>query len=404
MSAQDKIYFPGLNGIRFIAAFSVIVHHVEQTKYWANLPNVWGKSVFIDSLGHRGVSLFFTLSGFLITYLLMAEISKTSTVNVYKFYVRRTLRIWPLYYFITLFTFFVLPHLVTLPGISGDLNTDFYIKLFLYLILIPNIARQMYPSVLGSNQAWSVGIEEQFYAYWPLLVRWFKRNLMMFFVVFIVIKIAVQLLLMASIELFPASDWIRYLRFANTAWRFLQVEQMAIGAMGAYLLFHGFQRYLSVIYHPVTMWITFAAILISLFVHASFVGFSIIEAVAYTILILNISTNKQCPVKLNAPWLQKMGDISYGIYMYHTICLAVGIRLLMNINLPQASWVWFNVVMYTVPAALTLGVSWLSYQYLEMPFIKLKERFMVVKSSTHSNASSEALSKAKTAANEPQRS
>jgi len=382
MSVQDRVYFPGLNGIRFIAAYAVIIHHVEQTKYWAKLPNVWGTNVVIDSLGHRGVALFFTLSGFLITYLLMAEIKKTQTVNVYKFYVRRSLRIWPLYYFITLFTFFVLPHVVTLPGISGDLNTGFYVKLFLYLILIPNIARQMYPSVLGSNQAWSVGIEEQFYAFWPWLIKWFKNHLFTFLVAFIVLKTLAQLLFMGVIALYPDEAWIRYVRFANTAWRFLQIEQMAVGAIGAYVLFYGYRKVLNVIYHPVVMWSTFAAVIGSLLVHTTVVGFSIAEAVLYSVVILNVSTNPACPVKLNTGWLQKMGDISYGIYMYHTICLAVVIRVLMNLNLPATSWVGFNIIMYTVPGFMTLAVAWLSYRYFETPFIKLKEKFMVVKSST----------------------
>lgn len=385
MAGAERVFFPGLNGIRFIAAYAVIFHHVEQTKYWANLPNVWGKNVVIDALGHRGVSLFFTLSGFLITYLLIAELRKTASVNVYKFYVRRTLRIWPLYYFITLLTFFVLPHLVTLPGISGDLQQGFYVKLVLYLILIPNVARQLYPSVLGSNQAWSVGIEEQFYAFWPWLVRWFRNYLLTFLIIFIFVKLMIQLLLMGAVESYPAEWWSRYVRFANTFWRFLQIEQMAVGAIGAYLLFIDYRRLLKVIYHPVAMWGSFALILGSLLIHATFVGFSVLEAIVYTVAMINISTNPACPVRLNSGWLQRMGDISYGIYMYHTICLAVVIRILMNMNLHVTSWVGFNAIMYTVPGLLTLAISWLSYRYFESYFIRLKERFMVVKSATHNS-------------------
>lgn len=387
MAVTDKIYFPGLNGIRFIAAFSVIIHHVEQTKYFANLPNVWGKNVFVDSLGHRGVSLFFTLSGFLITYLLLAEIEKTGTVNVVKFYIRRTLRIWPLYYFVVLFTFFVLPFFITLPGISGEHYTGFYVKLFLYLILLPNIARQMFGNslVLGSNQAWSVGIEEQFYAFWPWLIRWFKKHILKFLVAFIVLKTFLSVVLIWTIHHFSDASWIRYVDFANTAWRFLQIEQMAVGAVGAYFLFKGMRHVMKLVYHPIVMWGAFLAIVGSLMVHVSFLGFSILEAIAYTIAILNISTNPLCPVKLNASWLQKMGDISYGIYMYHTICLAIVIRLLMGINMHNTSWVGFNVLMYTVPGVLTLLVSWLSYRYFELWFINLKKRFMVVKSATLKN-------------------
>lgn len=391
MGENEKIYFPGLNGIRFIAAFSVIIHHVEQTKYWGNLPNVWGKSILIDNLGHSGVSLFFTLSGFLITYLLLAEIKKTSTVDVVKFYIRRTLRIWPLYYFITLFTFFLLPQLVTLPGISDQHYTGFGIKLFLYVILLPNIARQMFGNalVIGSNQAWSVGIEEQFYAYWPWLIRWFKNHIFKFLVAFILLKTLVSVILKGVIIYYPDAHWLHFVRFADTAWRFLQVEQMAVGAMAAYLLFNGIKPVIKFFYHPAVMWADFALLVGSQLVKVDFLGYSIIEAVIYSVVILNISTNPLCPIKLNAKWLQKMGDISYGIYMYHTICLALVAKLLMDMDLPKTSWIGFNVLMYTVPAILTVGVSWISYHYFEQWFINLKKRFMVVKSSTYKEESRE---------------
>lgn len=385
MAEKEKIYFPGLNGIRFIAAFSVIVHHVEQTKYWANLPNVWGKSTIIDNLGHSGVSLFFTLSGFLITYLLLTEIKKTGSVDVFKFYVRRTLRIWPLYYFIVLFTFFLLPYVVTLPGISGEHNTGFAIKLLLYVILLPNIARQLFGNslVLGSNQAWSVGIEEQFYAFWPWLIRWFKNHILSFLVVFIVLKTVASFILMITISSYPDASWMHYVRFANTALRFLQIEQMAVGAVAAYILFNGIKPVLLLLYYPLVMWGNFMLLIALQLINVDFLGYSIVEAVIYSVVILNISTNPDCPVKLNSKWLQKLGDISYGIYMYHTICLAIVIKLLMSAGLPQSNWVVFNVLMYTVPAVFTVAVSWLSYEYFESWFINLKKRFMVIKSSTY---------------------
>jgi peptidoglycan/LPS O-acetylase OafA/YrhL len=108
---SGSIYFPGLNSLRFLAASAVVFHHVEQYKSWKGLPNIWGTDgvlgAFIDALGHKAVSLFFVLSGFLITYLLLAEVAKTGTVSLRKFYIRRILRIWPLYYIIVLSAIFV---------------------------------------------------------------------------------------------------------------------------------------------------------------------------------------------------------------------------------------------------------------------------------------------------------
>ncbi len=79
-----KIYFPGLNGLRFWAAFFVILHHVEQFKLWQGMPNLF-RNNFFESIGHQGVSLFFVLSGFLITFLLLAEYEKTHHIAVKNF-------------------------------------------------------------------------------------------------------------------------------------------------------------------------------------------------------------------------------------------------------------------------------------------------------------------------------
>lgn len=105
-----KIYFPNLNGLRFIAAFMVIVYHIEQFLSYFGYQNLTRNPV-IKLIGPLGVELFFVLSGFLITYLILAEEKVTKTISIKDFYIRRILRIWPLYYFVGFLAFFVLPHL-----------------------------------------------------------------------------------------------------------------------------------------------------------------------------------------------------------------------------------------------------------------------------------------------------
>jgi len=93
---QRIIHFPNLNGLRFLAALLVIIHHIEQLRSILGLPNHWN-NVSILRFGDEGVTLFFVLSGFLITYLLLAEREKFGHLAIGKFYFRRVLRIWPLY-------------------------------------------------------------------------------------------------------------------------------------------------------------------------------------------------------------------------------------------------------------------------------------------------------------------
>ncbi|MGB1018524.1 MAG: acyltransferase family protein, partial [Chitinophagales bacterium] len=89
-------YFKGLNALRFIAAYLVVIHHAEQIRLKNELFNLKEYSFFRN--GGIAVSFFFVLSGFLISYLLLKELKQTNTVKIKAFYIRRTLRIWPLYF------------------------------------------------------------------------------------------------------------------------------------------------------------------------------------------------------------------------------------------------------------------------------------------------------------------
>lgn len=117
MNTSNHVYFPNLDGIRFIAAFMVIVHHIEQLRCYFGLQNNWDSEI-IKSLGMLGVILFLVLSGFLISYLLFKEQDATCDIGIKKFYLRRILRIWPLYFFVIGLALFVLPYITFLiyPG------------------------------------------------------------------------------------------------------------------------------------------------------------------------------------------------------------------------------------------------------------------------------------------------
>src|ERR1700679_371071 len=110
-SMGNALYFPNLNGLRFIAALAVIIHHAEAFRWIFGLPNAWRTVPAIGHLGDFGVVLFFVLSGFLITYLLLEEERVHGRIEVGRFYVRRALRIWPLYYLFVALALFALPYL-----------------------------------------------------------------------------------------------------------------------------------------------------------------------------------------------------------------------------------------------------------------------------------------------------
>lgn len=133
---NNIVYLSGLNGLRTIAALSVVVSHIALSINKFNvriylfgingkgLPNAW-------YLGSNGVTMFFVLSGFLITYLLLLESNKAA-INIKNFYMRRVLRIWPIYYLY----FFVCLLLLFIMGKSVGLNAFFIIYFLLQTSLL----------------------------------------------------------------------------------------------------------------------------------------------------------------------------------------------------------------------------------------------------------------------------
>jgi peptidoglycan/LPS O-acetylase OafA/YrhL len=374
---EKRIYFKNLNALRFFAAVMVIFHHVEQYKFWAGIPNICG-NVTIDALGHKAVSFFFVLSGFLITYLLLAENKQHQTIDVKSFYVRRILRIWPLYYLIVIICLFILPNLLNLSQLNISTSAGEFSKVAVLLLLfLPNIVRLFAPHVAGGNQLWSIGVEEQFYLIWPVLVKWFVNRLIPFLLFFIGIKMAITVLFDAWLA---ANDGSVLLKAMFRFLVLLQIEQMAIGAIGAWILFKQKENILRFIYHP-GVWYSSLMLLVSLFVlplHHWIVNY--FEAAVFVIVIMNLSTNPAIKLSMESKLLTALGNISYGVYMYHTLCITLCLYALRGLKIENYDYTLFNFLLYTFSVCLTVGISYLSYEFFEKRFLTLKEKFMVVKS------------------------
>ncbi|MDQ2769799.1 MAG: acyltransferase, partial [Bacteroidota bacterium] len=160
VAPAPRIFFPNLNGLRFLAVALVIVDHTEGFRGTFGLP-FWDDPA-LPMLGQLGVTLFFVLSGFLITYLLLAEKETLGRIKFGAFYLRRVLRIWPLYYVMVILGLFVLPHIGFLAVPGTELVADHLAtKTALYAFIMPNVAKELYPTVPYLSPAWSIGVEEQ---------------------------------------------------------------------------------------------------------------------------------------------------------------------------------------------------------------------------------------------------
>ena len=367
---EKRTYFPGLNALRFFAATLVIFHHLEQYKFWGNQQALWGQA-FINALGHKPVSLFFVLSGFLITYLLLEENRERQSINISQFYLKRVFRIWPLYFLIVIIALTIMP---MFSGIAfGDMPSPNVPMVLLSLVLIlPNLLRISFPTLIGANQLWSVGIEEQFYLFWPLLVNRFGKNIIAFLFVFIFIKLAIHGMMLYGLSI-TSTPWLIKLEIL---YALFPVEQMAIGALGASFLFHKKERILQYMGNPLIGILALSLIIGGSFIHMDHFLIPLLEGILFTIIIYQVTTNIKIHKHLENNILNYLGSISYGIYMWHTIAITMSITFMKIMGWNS------NFIVCIVSLAITFLLSHFSFKYLEKPAQNLRAYFIENKEAT----------------------
>ena len=363
MIQKNRVYFENLNAIRFIAAFLVIVCHIEELKDFFNVDRIFELSQN-RLVGRIGVVLFFVLSGFLITYLLYKENEITKTISVRKFYIRRILRIWPLYFFIVFFTFFVVPFVdfLIIDGFDREvLWSNLFNKLVLYVAFLPNLVDALYGKIQYVAITWSIGAEEQFYLIWPILNKKIKNKWVLIFSVIILY--------------FLIKRYIYYLPhnlhdIAENFWAMTLIDCMAIGAIFATLLYENgviVNKIRAILYQKVVQW----SVLI-LAIYLVYINFRLkdyyceIYAVLFGILILNFAANPNRIFSMENKVLNYLGKISYGLYIYHYILIIIVLRLCHAFNMQ------YDFILYGLSIALTILVASLSYKYFEKRFIDKK--------------------------------
>ena len=365
---MKKIHFPGLNGVRFIAALLVIIDHTELFKSYLGLPTLWVNS-YSAYLGAFGVSIFFVLSGFLITYLLLEE-KKEGPIQIKHFYLRRILRIWPLYYLLVLLGFLVIPYLsyFQVPQYSSEMS-DYLDRFLLFFGLAANIAFVYFPTVAFANILWSVAVEEQFYLFWPHVVK-IKQKLL---------GVMLFLLFLYLILKFYAGEFDSKFEELVIRTRF---SAMIIGGIGAYLLFHQ-KVCIQFLYHRL---VQVALLLLFIMMGMDWIDFKSFtwvqdELISLVLcgLIINVASNTHSILNLENSVFSYLGKLSYGLYVYHLFAVVLvlkGLPTLLPIQ-EWSPWISYPVTLGLI-FLLTTGISHLSYTYFESYFLRKKVRFSTV--------------------------
>ncbi len=368
---EKKLYFRNLNSLRFIAALIVLISHVDQFKDLYGVYNLFGKGFSIIN-GEFGVLLFFVLSGFLITYLLLKEIQITGTIKIKAFYIRRALRIWPLYFLTIILAFFVFPFINFL--ILKDYSlvviwSKLSLKLFFYCIFMPNIVLDFLGFIPYASHSWTIGAEEQFYFIWPLLFKKIKNKTHIFLGV-IIIYLAVYYLL----RYFPGEN--KYAKAGFLIWIHYPISCMAIGGGYAYIVFIKTNTAEKIKKKLFSLWFQLVMTVVLFILVFKGYYFSHFHNEIYAILlgyqVCNLAANPKPIFNLENKLFNYLGKISYGIYMVHPLAIACAIKFCIILKITS------NWILYPSAFIMALVFAAFSWHFYEQYFIKKKIKYSTI--------------------------
>ena len=374
---QTLDHIPALDGVRGAAVLLITWYHYATIAVLAL--NFTGKEWFypafkILTLGYLGVNLFFVLSGFLITLILLKNITAINYLSV--FYGRRILRIFPIYYGI-LFVYFIVA-----PLIQGNIASSTVVHHQLHLwTYTTNLA---YPNITFGdlNHLWSLAVEEHFYLLWPILIKFFYKKDML--IPFCISLIIISMLSKIIMTLLSFDSGFIYEFSLNS------FDSLALGSLIA--IFNGLNKLPAILSKKNINKTFFTFACLAILDSVSFFKFShqiayhfqcFIMLLFFSILIQYVYIfNKGIVFKIFASKILRwFGLYSYGIYIFHLpvqrICSLFYIKfdilnLLNNYRLSKIEkafvWSFFSFI-------ITLIISYLSYNYYEKKLLHFKKYF-----------------------------
>ena len=338
---RARRHMPSLDGIRCLCILAVLWHHSPHTN---SVP---------ATRGFLGVDLFFVLSGFLITTLLLRERDASGTISLRAFYMRRSLRIFPLYYLVLFGQALSLWY-----NKSGTVTASDYFQVLPYYA---TYTANWGPPELLFAHAWSLSVEEQFYLLWPPLLVWLgpKRA---------VVPIVTLFLFNQTLD-FGAVDpfWV------DVARRLAAYSAIALGVLLGIFLHHprAFARVHAIAGHRHFIWWPLLALGGIVCVPGDIGGWPrlcIHMAMAALLAAVVVPADHALSRFLRWRPVAHIGMVSYGMYLLHQLCLIAVGRLINREN----DDVYLFFALGTV---LTVLVATVSFRTLEAFFLRLKGRF-----------------------------
>ncbi|MFA6149731.1 MAG: acyltransferase [Chitinophagaceae bacterium] len=359
---NSKEYIPHLDGIRGIAILLVLFAHFCRFQPFTKLAEG----------GWIGVDLFFVLSGFLITGILLESKEKA---NFFKnFYARRTLRIFPVYYLLLVVLLLIIPF----TGIKLPEGYDYFlkVKLFYFLYFQNNLPTfDGWPPNEMLSHLWSLAIEEQFYLIWPLVIYFCNKKQIIFFSVIVIL---------ASILLRYSNPEVTFAYFSSLT----RFDGLILGGIVAIMI--RFHKKVLEQFAP----LVFIAVIIGLgyalwntqwkFSNSNYYfirwGYTAISIFWCCILVFSFSAgrfSRLVNLLYNNRFIKYCGKISYGLYLFHMVIYGFFAGTLVSFfrsfkieNLDE-----HGLLVSICILVMTFMVSMFSFKFFESPILKLKARF-----------------------------
>lgn len=360
--SSKKIYYPQLDAIRGLSFLAVFFFHAYKPAVATN--GLQAFFVFVYSKLPLSIDVFFILSSFLLTLLGINEYKLRGNFSFKNYFIRRALRIWPLYYLLMFFSFVVLKLVQNYTGQQMTLPPAGW-----YLFFISNF--YLGSHVFFLRLLWTLSVEEQFYLFWGLCLLLFQKYMGWVILVLAIVSIVFNIVTTAK----STDVYFHTLTY---------VADMMIGAFAAYSItqnnrvvalvdkLKGKISFLFYLVLPGMLVLFFFidkasngitndfAVLMFRFIFIVYAGLVIIDQMINSNTAINLSTKK---------FLIYSGKISYGLYCFHGIVITFGMLALKKtgIILPGA----VNAI---ILLAITFAVASLSYYWVERPFLKLKDK------------------------------
>ncbi|WGD34239.1 acyltransferase [Olleya sp. YS] len=350
---------PNLDVLRFILASLVVFFHLPQLCRNQGLPYFLEAPIF--NRGIEAVYMFFVLSGFLIIKIIY-NAKQRDAFSIKKFYIRRVLRIFPLYYLIVIFGF--LFYWVFLPELEIPFENNYALSegILLSIFFLPNIFAQLYMPGGILEVLWSIGIEEQFYiVVAPLLFILPKYRLLQY----------LMLLTTAYFIIYHLEPFDNLRRFIMVFFFLFFGGIIAVLEEKKQLEFLKRSKLvpLVIVLSTVLYFTT------SIFEFETLAFFNLFTMVLFGLFIHTIAHNN-FGVEIRSKALNYLGQISYGIYMFHVIALNAVVFLFLKLQKHELFSDTITIILiYLLTFAITIILAHVSYKYYETYFLKLKNKF-----------------------------